>query len=514
MIRRNPQEASSRTYDLIIVGGGIYGIALSYVAARNGLTPLLLEQGDFAHATSLQHLRIVHGGFRYLQSMDLPRFFESVGERRWFLTHFGGLVQPLACMMPLYNRGIHRVPILRLALGLNDILSRHRNDGVAPAGHLANGRTVSPDEALAIFPGLIGRDLHGAAIWHDASVDDPQRLYIEWLRHACRLGATALNYCKVTELLPGAGRTEGVLAQDLADGGTYRFQAPLVINAAGPWCRELAARFDRDREELFRPSLACNVLFQRPALSSHALALTPERPGARTCFLRPWKGRLLAGTIHESWHQPADTPPRPSAAVLQSFLDDLNLAVPGLSLGENDILHIQAGLLPAREHGSARISVREIILDHGAQGGPAGLWSVSGVKFTTARLVAEKTLGRIFPEQRKRLRQTRHDDGLAAAVDASRGRLPAQSAEQTASALWQAALQELVAEESVIHLDDLALRRTSLGDDPPALMTLAPRICELFPWDAGRTQEELTRLRHSLDVTWSRDEKRQPMEAA
>src|SRR5690606_28063200 len=75
---RNVTTALGRSYDLIVVGGGIYGITLVLEAARRGLRPLLVERDDFASAASLNGLRILHGGLRYLQSMDLPRFFESV----------------------------------------------------------------------------------------------------------------------------------------------------------------------------------------------------------------------------------------------------------------------------------------------------------------------------------------------------------------------------------------------------------------------------------------------------
>ena len=85
VIARRPNRAAKETYDLIVVGGGVYGIALLLEAARRGMKPLLLEQSDFGSETSWNSLRIVHGGLRYLQSLDLPRFFESVGERRWFL---------------------------------------------------------------------------------------------------------------------------------------------------------------------------------------------------------------------------------------------------------------------------------------------------------------------------------------------------------------------------------------------------------------------------------------------
>ena len=61
---------------MIVVGGGVYGIALTLEASRRGLKTLLLERSDFGSETSWNSLRIVHGGLRYLQSLDLRRFFE------------------------------------------------------------------------------------------------------------------------------------------------------------------------------------------------------------------------------------------------------------------------------------------------------------------------------------------------------------------------------------------------------------------------------------------------------
>ena len=61
MIERNPRTASRPDYDLVIVGGGVQGVALSLEAARRGLRPILLERGDFGGETSWNSLRIIHG---------------------------------------------------------------------------------------------------------------------------------------------------------------------------------------------------------------------------------------------------------------------------------------------------------------------------------------------------------------------------------------------------------------------------------------------------------------------
>jgi len=217
MIQRQPDDAAGQRYDLVIVGGGVYGIALLLEASRRGVKALLLEQGDFGSETSWNSLRIVHGGLRYLQSLDLPRFRESVGERRWFLQHFPDLVRPLPCLMPLYGEGLKRPGVFRLALATNSLLSSTRNRGVSPASHLPAGGVLSASETLERFPTAAQDGLQGSALWYDAVMPDSQRLLIEMLHWACACGGTALNYVQATG--PGTGLSS-------ASGGQHR--RPLV----------------------------------------------------------------------------------------------------------------------------------------------------------------------------------------------------------------------------------------------------------------------------------------------
>ena len=126
-IIREPLDAVKKKYDLIIIGGGIYGTMLSLEASRRGLLSLLLERDDFGQHTSFNSLRIIHGGLRYLQSLDLHRFRESVSERKWFLKTFPHLIKTLPCLMPLYGNGLYHPFVLRTALLMNDILSYNRN---------------------------------------------------------------------------------------------------------------------------------------------------------------------------------------------------------------------------------------------------------------------------------------------------------------------------------------------------------------------------------------------------
>jgi len=200
-IVRNVKRCSEEVYDLVIVGGGIYGVMLAYEAVRRNLRPLMLERNDFWGATSLNHLRTIHGGIRYLQSLDLPRFIESVGERKWFLKYFPQFVYVMPCLMPLYGKGLYRNSILKIGLLMNDMFSFNRNTSVGKERHLPNGKMISPQQTKAIFPAVDSQGLKGSALWYDANIQEYQRLMMELLKVAVTSGATALNYVNVKGLL-------------------------------------------------------------------------------------------------------------------------------------------------------------------------------------------------------------------------------------------------------------------------------------------------------------------------
>ena len=382
---RDLPAAAAQRWDLVVVGGGIQGIALGLEAARRGLATLLVERDGFGGATTANSLRILHGGLRYLQTFDLPRCRESAGERRWFLRQFPDLVSPLPCLMPLYDppRGgrLRRPAVLRLALAANDLLSGDRE--VPP------GRLLNPAETAELFPGVDRAGLRGGALWQDAVIHSPRRLVAELLRRACRCGATVLDHAEAVELRVERGRVAGVAIAGRETGERFEMRTRAVANCAGPWVRQLARRFDRDAPELFRPLLAFNLLLDRQPPSTAALAVAAPGRGAQTWFLVPCEGKLMAGTAYALALTGEEGPDEERIA---GFLRDLNAAVPGLDVRRGEVLRVLWGALPAVAEGSTVPVSRPVILDHGHRGGPRGLVSVSGVKLTTARAVARRAL--------------------------------------------------------------------------------------------------------------------------
>jgi glycerol-3-phosphate dehydrogenase len=492
---REPEIAEDRNYDLIVIGGGIYGVMIAFEAARRGLHALLLERDDFGGATSLNSLRILHGGLRYLQTLDVKRFLESVAERQWFLQTFPGLTEILPCIMPLYGKGTRRSSVLRFALHVNDLLSYSRNDGVNADRQIPKAKVVGFGQTSAIFPEVDRRELQAGAIWYDAFMPDSQRLLINLLRWSCAHGTTALNYMEAKELVLRNGRIQGVKAADRESNMRYKYRANIVVNAAGPWCRELAARLDSDKPLLFRSSIGWNTLLKREAVSDHAVGVRAKKRGAQTYFLVPWNGMLLAGTGQVFWSKPLERPVV-SQEMLSGFIADLNEAVPALKLTKGDVLHVFSGFLPAKKSATCEPANREVIVNHGQEGGPRGLYSVSGVKFTTARLVAEKALNRIFDAKRCHRR-----NGKQTAKEKQHlgfmNRNPSAGFHE--SLMPRDRLLELMEAESVQHLDDLVFRRLAPWAKSKKPLQLAAEICDILGWGEGRRRDEMDRLHKTLE---------------
>jgi glycerol-3-phosphate dehydrogenase len=490
------KKLDRESFDVAIIGGGIYGAMLLLHAAANGLKTVLLERGDFGAETSFNSLRILHGGLRYLQSLDLRRSRESIGEQGWFLREFPDLVRPLPCLLPLYNQGLRRPFFMRLAFGLDRLVSIDRKAGLAMGRQLPPARIINSSETMTLFPQVAVRGLAAGAIWHDAAIPDTQRLVMEVLNWARAQGGVAYNYLDVTDISIDDSIVRGVAVRDLETGERRDIAAKVVVNATGPGCEDLASRFDATYTRTTYPSVAWNVLFNREALSDYALGVTIPGPNSHVYFLHPWKGRLLAGTGHEAAQD--STKSQVDDLHLNRMIADLNRAIPGLNLSTSQIQRVMSGILPVREAGSTDLSKRPIMHDHGASGGPHGLVSVSGVKLGASRIVAENTVRTVirqyFGDRHRSTPQMGDRPG------------PRQGWQQSARQLGRledensrAQLLQIIESEMVLHLDDLFLRRTTLWEDPSAAMRLAPQLLALFDWDARQIDDELNRLRNALE---------------
>jgi glycerol-3-phosphate dehydrogenase len=243
----------------------------------------------------------------------------------------------------------------------------------------------------------------------------------------------------------------------------------------------------------------------RPALAPGcALALQdPLDPHASALFATSLGPRLLLGTGYAA---PLDGEPPHAVAAreLGAFLATANRRLPGLHLRDSDVLAVYAGLLPANAPRSIVPRDRTAFRDHGASGGPRGLFTISGVKFTTAHAAARHAVERIARSGLWPAAGLVRDHEIARRETGAED--PVRHLESLADVddpRTRATLEKIVREEAVEHLDDLVLRRTALGDDPPRALAVAPALCDLNATWSGRRESELERLHAGLGARGS-----------
>jgi glycerol-3-phosphate dehydrogenase len=406
-MKRDVAALANREFDLVVVGGGVYGAAIAWDASLRGLSVAIVDKSDFGSGTSFNNLKTVHGGIRYLQHGDIKRVRESIRERRNLLRIAPHLVHPLPFVVPAYRGSLKRSRIaLRLALAMNDVVSWDRNRDADPAKHLPAGRGLTRDECLQMAPGLRRNGLTGGVLYYDAQMHNSDRLTLSYVLSAAAEGAVAANHVEVKELLREGDRVVGVRATDLRAGTAtpmdgLEIRGRIVVNAAGPWVdRVLRALGEESGKPLFSMSKAMNLVTNR-VVNGVALGVTPPGGGQFLCLI-PWRDVCLVGTSHAAFEgEPEEL--EATEEDIDLLLAGVNEAYPAAGLTRGDVRLVHRGLLPAsvrpgRE--SARASAGDITLqkhyrirDH-REGGIEGLLSVVGVKYTTARDVAEKAVDR------------------------------------------------------------------------------------------------------------------------
>lgn len=547
-MRRDPGNLTGRTFDVLVVGGGIYGACVAWDAVLRGLSVALVDRGDFGAATSSNSLKIAHGGLRYLQQADIPRMRQSIRERRTLMRVAPHLVHPMRCVLPTYGHGMKGREALTMAMWANDVVGFDRNRIGDPQKHLPRGRMLSPADCLDLIPGLDGRGLTGAACWHDCQIYNPDRLVLAFVSAAARHGAEVANYVEVTGFLAEGGRVAGVRATDRLDGESFDIRARTVANCAGPWVGHVAGLGGPGRAPVTAWSWAMNVVTRKldPEVAFGVYARHAFRDGipvrreggAQTLFIVPWRGVTLIGTTHRSYHGTADGF-RLTEARVRDFIAEVDRAYPAACLTMRDVRYWYGGLLPMRREtpaGEVDLLKSFRVLDHGSEGRD-GLVSVLGVKFTTARHVAGKVVDVLFRKLGRRSPPARsasepvtggdigefarfEDDAVAHhdKIDPALLRpllrnhgteftrvlaLADDGAEGTGKPLGPdnlllAAVRHAVREEMAVKLSDVVRRRTELGSAgrpaKPDLELCASEMARELRWPTEKTAAEIAEV--------------------
>lgn len=544
-MQRDTRQLTANLFDVLVVGGGIYGASTAYEAAQRGLSVALIEKSDFGGATSANSLKIIHGGLRYLQQIDFVRMRESIRERRTLLRIAPHLVHSLPVAIPTYGHGMRSSELMAIALLLNDFVSADRNRHIDPGKHIPAGHIITRADTQRLFPGIRLEGLTGAAVFNDAQVYHSERLTLAFVQSAVQKGACVANYVEATHLLHTNGRVQGVHAHDTLNGDQFDIFARVTINMAGPWADQLnASQPGNATKRRALKAKAINVI-TRPLFERYAVGVSSPvsyhdrdaiiNKGNRLFFIAPWRGYSLVGT---AYYPCADTPDsfNTTESELAGFLAEVNQACPGAHLRPSDVHFIHQGLLPMSSthplSGEVQL-MKHYALQSEWNGGTPGLITVSGVKYTTARDVAQKTVSRIFelwgmkptPSATARLPLyggdiTRYNDYLRQQIRSGAGRFSDaaiqclvmnygtqytgviagcdaldHSSEPESLILLRAEIRYAVKHEMAYKLSDIVFRRTELGSAgyPGADLVRFSADCMAneLGWDQARIEHEL-----------------------
>ena len=492
---------AKRQWDFIIIGGGATGLGIAVDAATRGYSTLLLEQSDFAKATSARSTKLVHGGVRYLQKGDVALVREALRERGYLRRNAPHLVKNQRFIIGNYKWW--EKPFYTLGLTFYDLLS----------GGMSLGRSLpmSRTRVIKSIPQIVRTNLKGGVVYHDGQFDD-SRLAINLMQTAVENGAKVINYVKVIQLLKSAdGQVSGIVARDELEGVNFTVDGKCVINATGIFVDDVIRMDNPEEKPLVRPSQGVHLVVDKSFLGGDDAIMIPKTSDGRVMFGVPWHNRVILGTT--------DIPVKEFVLEPKALDEEVDfiLETAGRYLEKkpqrSDVLCVFAGLRPlaAPKHESEDAKTKEISRSHKLLVSPSGLITITGGKWTTYRKMAEDTVNAGIRARKLPFRPCRTKDikihgylenpdrddrmyiygsdlleilKLQKENPAWSEKLEAGSDFTAGEVIWA------VRKEMARTVDDVLARRVRvLYLDARKSIALAPRVAEIMAAELGRDRE-------------------------
>lgn len=518
--------------EVAVIGAGINGLAVARELARLGRSVLLIDQDDIGARTSAISSRLIHGGLKYLERLEINLVRESIRERSILLKHAPHLVHPYPMLIP-FRRGARRPGwLICCGLALHDLLSLGKP--------LPRNRIVSRRRLRAGWPSLAAGGARWAGVFQDAHAPLTERLCIELAIDAQAHGATVLTHSRVEGLLNSGGRIAGIEYRDARDGTFRRVPAQVVVNAAGPWADEILG-FTGRRDRRIGPTKGSHLVVDSFPGAPPSCVFFESPDDARPMFVLPWEGRYMIGTTDLPYDGDLSQIAT-SREEVDYLLRAVNRLIPGAELSAADVLWSYSGVRPlpyvSGLDDPAKVSRDHEIVEH--DGDLCGLITLVGGKLTTHRALGELVGRRVMrmlgapaaqsSTRRARLPGAPSGDWERYRLDrVSNSPLPEYAVKRivdtygTASELVErlvvereslgavvhaesgalaAELVYAVVEEGAQTLEDVLLRRTTIGLGADLGLSAAEAACEVLVdhagWSAEFAEQQLERYRKQV----------------
>lgn len=387
-------------YQIVIIGGGIYGAALCWEATHRGIKALLVEQDDYACGASSNSLKTIHGGLRSLQSFNLSAVLKGIGERSIFLRIAPNYVKHLPCILPTTRSLMKSKLVVGMGLLLYNILCQTRALFSVDDNNIPNTRLLSGSEFLSRAPGVNPDDITGGALWYDAQVINTERLVLQFIKSAVKKGAVAINHAiavKYNHDKPG-GR-HSILIRDQITGYERTVTGSVIVDCSSAWSfiKHCLPAPSRDKNLTFLKSV--NIITKKKIFDNAvgANARTVQTGNSRLYFFSPWRDCTMIGT----WYSTVENYPENNFSLddATACIDDINTVFSQKLLDIDDICNVHIGFLPAKknQHNDAFNLDQDLLSkyrlkDWSDHPGMRDVYSLQGTKYTLARYDAKQVI--------------------------------------------------------------------------------------------------------------------------
>jgi glycerol-3-phosphate dehydrogenase len=446
--------ATSEELDVVVIGGGVVGAGAALDAATRGLSVALFEARDWASGTSSRSSKLIHGGLRYLEQLNVGLVREALRERSLLLnTLCPHLTRPVPFLYPIQHRFWERFYVGSGIMLYDTMGGRHGVD---------SHRHLSRRKALQLFPSLKKDALVGAIQYYDGQVDDARHTMMV-ARTAAHYGALVATSARVIGFLQEGNRVVGARVRDLETGEEIAVRARQVINAAGVWTDEIQEMVGGRGQFKVRASKGVHLLVPRNRIHSSTGIIS--RTEKSVLFIIPWDSHWIIGTTDTDWALDL-AHPAASQSDIDYLLGHANrlLASP---LTREDVVGVYAGLRPLLAGESESSS--KLSREHAVVSPMPGLVMVAGGKYTTYRVMAKDAVDAAV-------------HGLNRSVPEScTDRVPLLGADGFTAA-WNS--REILAAEAGLHvgrIEHLLRRYGTLLPELTALIAEQPELAEPLP---------------------------------
>lgn len=524
------RQMAEQTFDVVVIGGGVSGAGTALDAASRGLTVALLEAQDIAAGTSSRSGKTLHGGLRYLKQLNFSLVRQAAHERNLMVDRLcPHLTRPAPFLFPLVHRAWERIYIGSGVL-LYDLLGGKRPP------ELPRHRHLTKKGALHEMPSLQDKHIAGALQYYDVIFDDARHT-LTLARTAAQYGALIGTRVEVTGMLFAGRRVVGVKARDLEANQELKIHGRCVINATGPWT-DLVQHLAGEPPVEMRPAKGIHFLVPRARIDSHTGLIAPMDD--TVLVIRPWDQYWIIGTTDTPWNYNRSNPVA-NASDIDYLLTETNKWL-NIPLKREDILGIYAGLRPLL--GGKGTTTAALHRDHAVLTGPEGLFTITGGKYTTYRVMAKdvmdvavRTLGNAVPPSTTAITPLLGAEGwhTLAKQQASFARLSGLEQQQIdhllkrygtlieeifallterpelahpidgAPAYLEAEALYAITHEGALRLEDVLARRTHIAIETPdrgcaAARRVAHLVGEALSWDSTHCQQEIDRYTAQVEA--------------